>query len=50
MPLSIGIVLIMFAAVPFGLILGRQIAGMVLAGDEQEEKFGTREIVFVKEE
>jgi hypothetical protein len=50
MPLSIWIVLILFAAVPFGLVLGFQIAGMVLAGDEQMEKFGTREVIFVKEE
>jgi hypothetical protein len=43
------ILVAMFSAVPFGLVLGMLIAKYVIASDEQVEKYGTREMIFIIE-
>jgi hypothetical protein len=39
----------MFLAVPFGLLLGCILSNLILAMDEQEEKYGTRSLILIIE-
>ena len=48
-PLFIWIVIVMFLAAPFGLILGVILARHILACEEQKETYGTSELIFIKE-